>query len=100
MACLTCLACWPKNDDMTSEITKIIEEAKWAVDLFDQANTGQAIVRMGSRGEILAAAIDDLRKALKIAGHPSLLPDEVACKERTFTKSNARRLPAGTWVQR
>ena len=58
------------------EIEKVIVDAMWAVDAFDQANTNAAVVRLGSRGQILGRAIDDLRKSLKEFGRPSLLPNE------------------------
>ena len=49
-------------------LEKIIEDAKWVVTLFDQANTNKAIENLGSRGELLASAVEDLRKSLKDSG--------------------------------
>ena len=61
---------------MNEKEQKVIDEAKWAVDLFDQANTNGAVVNLGSRGVILGKAMDDLRAALRKAGFPSTLPNE------------------------
>ncbi len=47
---------------------KLIDEAKWVIILFDQANTNQTIEKLGSRGELLKNAVDDLRKVFTDAG--------------------------------
>lgn len=43
---------------------RLLEEAKWVVTLFDQANTNRVVERLGSRGEALKGAVDDLRKVM------------------------------------
>lgn len=48
------------------------------VDLFDQANTGNTIETMGSRGEILASAINGLRLVLNRSGQKTILTEEQA----------------------
>jgi len=65
--------------------------ATWVVDLFDQANTSHAVELLGSRGEILKGAIEDLRNILNADSQKTILdgrqanesirplrPDEVA----------------------
>ncbi len=47
---------------------KIIEEAKWVVLLCEQANTNNTVFRLGSRGEKLVSAVQDLRKSLEAQG--------------------------------
>lgn len=42
----------------------LLEEAKWVVILFDQANMNKGIEEMGSRGEKLRDAVNDLRKVM------------------------------------
>ncbi len=44
--------------------------AMLVVDMFDQANTNRAIVDLGSRGELVAVAVNGLRLALVRAGMP------------------------------
>ncbi len=64
---------------MDKKIKKVIDEAKWVVDAFDQADTGRAIrdnpSMVASRRDILVDAVDDLRAALKANGTPSILPN-------------------------
>lgn len=43
---------------------EILEEAKWVVMMFDQANTGGRIEGLGSRGKYLKGAVEDLRAAM------------------------------------
>lgn len=52
--------------------------ATWVVDLFDQANTGHAIELMGSRGEILKGAIEDLRNILNSDSQKTILDTKQA----------------------
>ena len=53
------------SDPEKNEVPETLEQAsKWVVDLFDQANTGAAIENMGSRGQELSRAVDDLRNVL------------------------------------
>jgi len=54
----------------------IEEAAIWVVDLFDQANTNHAIQNLGSRGNILFDAINDLRRALNKNGKMTALTEE------------------------
>jgi len=52
-------------DPEKKELPKTAETAAiWVVDAYDQANTGAAIENMGSRGQILNRAVDNLRKIL------------------------------------
>ena len=52
---------------------KELEElAMWVVTLYDQANTNQAVEELGSRGQLLNRAIEDLKKGLQ--------------KRKTFTR--------------
>jgi len=54
---------------MTEEqITELIAEVRWVIAAFDQVNTNRAVERLGSRGEILKACVDDLREILQRAG--------------------------------
>jgi hypothetical protein len=43
-------------------ITKLQKLAGNVVDMFDQANTGKVIERLGHRGNVLKQAIEDLRR--------------------------------------
>jgi hypothetical protein len=46
----------------------IIEEAKWVILMFDQANTNGVIEHIGSRGQLLKEAVEDLRVAMTRQG--------------------------------
>lgn len=51
-----------------------LEKAAVAViDMFDQANTNDAIVRLGSRGQLLQKAISDMRKIVNTNGQKTIL---------------------------
>jgi len=65
---------------MTEE--EICEEIRKAaanvVDMFDQANTGNAIENLGSRGRLLKEAIRILRRALNRDSQQTALSEEQA----------------------
>ena len=62
-------------------LDKILEEAKWVVTLFDQANANGAIENLGRRAKSLKDGVEDLRKAMVDEG---IDPHDVG----------------GTWVER
>lgn len=66
------------------KVKKLIEEATWVVNAFDQANTAQAIQRLGSRGEILRDAIADLRAILNEDKQKTILTQEEAHPKAAF----------------
>ncbi len=61
-----------------SELTRLIASAVLVVDMFDQANTGKNIERLGSRGSSLKSAIEDLRTELNTGQQRTLLDSEQA----------------------
>ena len=60
------------------DINKIIHEAIQVVNMFDQANTSNAIRSIGSRGELLESAINELRSLLNEDKQVTILTEEQA----------------------
>ena len=63
--------------------------AKNACNLFDQADTGRAIERLGHRGELARSAIEDLKYALLAAGGTVDLPPPTE-QYRQFPRTSFR----------
>jgi hypothetical protein len=67
---------------MKDSLLEVVTKAQGVVNMFDQANTANAIFDLGSRGELSCYAIDDLRKALVAIGQPPILSDPQFIKNR------------------
>lgn len=69
------------HDEQQSHLERlriITADAIAVVNMFDQANTNSAVVRLGSRGRLLAWTIKDLRASLNQGGQITLLSAEQA----------------------
>jgi hypothetical protein len=55
-------------------IRQILDDSKWIVDAFDQANTGKFIEGSGNRGYILKRGIEALRESLVELNDPQFFP--------------------------
>ncbi|MFA5829249.1 MAG: hypothetical protein WC843_02025 [Candidatus Gracilibacteria bacterium] len=83
------------DEEKRKEPETVDEAAKWVVDLFDQANTGGAIENMGSRGQEVSNAIDDLRRALNRDGKKTVIDDQQMVEikaDRNKTKERVKNL--------
>ncbi len=69
--------CYKREKENITEKEKTVEEAAvLAVNLFDQANTGGVIEKMGSRGFSVSQAIDSLREVLNKDEQKTILNEE------------------------
>jgi hypothetical protein len=59
-----------------SHHSEVMREAAAVVNLFDQANTNNAVIRMGDRGQLLSSAVNDLRAVLNRYRQMTILTQE------------------------
>ncbi len=72
------------------DLALVVDEAKWVILMFLQAETGGRITQIGSRGILLRDAVEDLRKAMEAAGLDSTVTKDKGSWREGFSNPSTK----------